>query len=277
MSTQDECDYYIKIFKDQKIATSNGHRLGKCMELMDPIVRNSAGKTTKYLQIQMVHLLRCEGMEPSCRGYHGYPEDICISINEQVAHGVPNNDYIIQKGDIVKLDVVANRKGIHVDTCRTIEVVKKGQNSTAYGELHRQLNEVAREAVLTAGSLLAQDVKMSLINDVLRTVIVNKHGFSFVQDLYGHGIGATIHEAPYIGPGIADKADTAPFGEHIIQLGDMYALEVFVTDWDNCSIIVDKADGWTLMPTRGGTRSVHYEDTFFVGTNGSINLTARGK
>ena len=265
MTTQDSCDYYIGLGKRLKLAKSNGNRLRTAMQYTEHnLIPRAIGRSTKWLQDQVVLALQIEGLEPSCRGYHGFPEDICISLNEEVAHGIPSKDRIITSEDVIKVDVVANRKGIHVDTCRTF--------SPGQGNHHNALHDVAKEAVLEAGKLLLPGVKMSLINDVLKAVICNRHDMHYIMDLYGHGIGTEIHMPPYIGPGIGDKEETAHFGDHIIQFGDMYALEVFVTETQGSSVQVG-FDGWTLSPTIEGTLSAHYEDTFFIGQE-SINLTA---
>jgi methionyl aminopeptidase len=194
---------------------------------------------------------------PTFLGYHGYPATVCVSVNEEIVHGIPGKR-IIQEGDIVSLDLGCTYKGFVADSARTVIV---GKPKTAVAE---KLVNVTKEA-LDAGIAQAKaGNKMGDISHAIQTHI-ESHGFGVVREYVGHGVGRDMHEEPQVpnfGP-----ADRGP----VLKKGMVLALEPMVTvgDWHTRQL----ADNWTVV-TADGSLSAHFEHTIAITENGAQVLTA---
>lgn len=214
-----------------------------------------AGMTTKELDVLIERFIRSEGARPSCLGYCGFPASACISINDVVVHGIPD-DRIIRDGDIVSVDIVADKNGYHGDACRTFCV---GDVKPEVKQLVKVTEECFFKAIegLKAGTPLF-DIGYR----------VQKHaesfGYGVIRSYTGHGIGKEMHEDPSVpnygklGTGIRLKAGTVLCIEPMIALGDWHVRIL--------------NDGWTAV-TVDRKPAAHYENTVVVREDGVEILT----
>ena len=214
-----------------------------------------AGMTTKELDELIERFIRSEGANPSCLGYGGFPASACISINEVVVHGIPN-ERVIQDGDIVSVDIVADKKGYHGDACRTFCIGGVAPET-------KQLVKVTEECFFKAIEGLKAGTPLYDIG-----YRVQKHaesfGYGVVRAYTGHGIGREMHEDPSVpnygklGTGVRLRAGTVLCIEPMITLGN-YDVKVL-------------RDRWTAV-TVDGKPAAHYENTVVVREDGVEILT----
>ncbi len=214
-----------------------------------------AGMTTADVNALADDYIRSRGAIPSCLGYCGYPASVCVSVNEQVVHGIPG-ERIIRDGDIVSLDFCAYKNGYHADAARTFLV---GDVS----EEKRRLVRVTEECFFKAVENLKAGTPLYDIG-----AAVQKHaesnGYSVVRALVGHGIGKEMHEDPSVpnfgkaGTGVRLKAGTVLCIEPMINMGG-YQVDFL-------------SDGWTVE-TRDKKPSAHYENTVVIREDGVEILT----
>ena len=214
-----------------------------------------AGMTTADVNALADDYIRSRGAIPSCLGYCGYPASVCVSVNEQVVHGIPG-ERIIRDGDIVSLDFCAYKNGYHADAARTFLV---GDVS----EEKRRLVRVTEECFFKAVENLKAGTPLYDIG-----AAVQKHaeanGYSVVRALVGHGIGKEMHEDPAVpnfgkaGTGVRLKAGTVLCIEPMINMGG-YQVDFL-------------SDGWTVE-TRDKQPSAHYENTVVIRGDGVEILT----
>ena len=214
-----------------------------------------AGMTTKELDTLIERFIRSEGANPSCLGYGGFPASACISINEMVVHGIPD-DRIIKEGDIVSVDIVADKNGYHGDACRTYCI---GEVKPEVKQLVKVTEECFFKGIegLRAGTPL-YDIGYR----------VQKHaesfGYGVIRSYTGHGIGREMHEDPSVpnygklGTGTRLRAGTVLCVEPMIALGD----------WKVRLL----KDGWGAVTVDGKPAS-HYENTVVVREDGVEILT----
>jgi len=214
------------------------------------------GIRTKDLDALALEVLKAEGAIPSFKGYQGYPANICVSVNEQVVHGIPGNT-VLREGDIVSVDIGAVVDGFHGDAAWTYPV---GEVDEAAQALLR-----AGEGALYAGIEKARPGnRLSDISHAVQ-VYVESRGFSVVRDFVGHGIGRSMHEAPQVpnfGPpnrGPRLKPGMTLAIEPMVNAGG-YEVEIL-------------SDRWTVV-TRDRSLSVHFEHTVAITEDGPVVLTA---
>lgn len=183
---------------------------------------------------------------PTFLGYHGYPATVCVSVNEEIVHGIPGKR-VIQDGDVVSLDLGCTYKGFVADSALTVIVGKPRPRTQELVDVTRQsLEEGIRHA--RPGNRLGQ------ISHAIQTYI-ESHGFGVVREYVGHGVGRQMHEEPQVpnfGP-----ADRGP----VLKKGMVLALEPMVTvgDWRTRQL----DDQWTVV-TADGSLSAHFEHTIAV-------------
>ena len=196
------------------------------------------------------------GARPSFLGYAGFPASACISINDEVIHGIPSNKRILQEGDLVKIDVGAFYKGYHGDSARTIPV-------------GRVSDEAARLIEVTRRSFFAGVEQMKIGNrlgDVGSAIqeCVEKAGFSVVRRYIGHGIGKELHEQPDV-----PNYGTAGRGTRLCA-GMVLAIEPMVNV--GTEKVLEMPDGWTVK-TEDASLSAHYENTVALTSEGVVITT----
>lgn len=215
----------------------------------------SPGVSTQDLDDYIAEYLKEQGAVSSFKGYQGYPANICVSVNEEVVHGIPGSR-TLKEGDIVSVDIGAIVDGYHGDSAWTYPV---GQISAEA----QKLLEVGEESLKAA---IVQAKKGNRLSDVSHAVeaFVETTGFSVVRDFVGHGIGRDMHEAPQIpnfGP---------PGRGPRLKAGMTLAIEPMVNagGWD----VEILADRWTAV-TKDRSLSVHFEHTVAVTEDGPQVLT----
>lgn len=218
-----------------------------------------AGVTTKYLDSFAEKLIREKEAVPVFIGYRGYKHATCISVNEEVVHGIPG-DKVLQEGDIVSVDVGSKIGGFCGDTAATFPVGKVEKKYT-------KLMRTAKQA-LVAG--IRQARAGNHLGDISAAIqkIAEAKGFSVVRELYGHGIGVDLHEDPLI-PNFGRPGEGP-----ILKPGMALAIEPMLNmgGWK----VKTLEDGWTVI-TADKQRSCHFEHTVLVTDKEPEILTVRGK
>lgn len=205
------------------------------------------GMSTQDIDTLGDNLIRKLGCVPNFKNYNGYPASICVSVNDEVVHGIPTKKRILQEGDIVSLDAGLIYKGYHSDAARTHGV---GQISPEA----QKLIDVTRESFFAGIKMAKAGNRLYDISNAI-DAYVRPYGFGIVRDLVGHGIGTHLHEDPQI-PNFAQKRRGIR-----LQAGMTLAVEPMINlgrpdvEWLN--------DNWTVV-TEDGSLSAHYENTILI-------------
>ena len=205
------------------------------------------GMSTKEIDRMCEDMIRSHGCVPSFLNYQGFPASVCISINDEVVHGIPDKHRYLEEGDIVSLDTGVIWKGYQSDAARTHMI---GEVS---GEA-RKLVEVTRQSFFEG---IKYAKAGNHLNDISKAIqeYAESFGFGVVRDLVGHGIGTEMHEAPEI-PNFAQRRK----GIRLVA-GMTLAIEPMITAgrYD----VVWEDDGWTVV-TEDGSLASHYENTILI-------------
>ena len=214
-----------------------------------------AGMTTKELDRIIHDFIVSKGAKPSFLGYGGFPASACISINNEVIHGIPGSR-IIQNGDIVSVDVGAFYKGFHGDNAYTFAVGEISPEA-------QKLLDVTKESLYKG---IAAAVPGARIGDVASAVqtYVEQAGFAVVRKYVGHGIGANLHESPEV-----PNFGKAGRGVRLVP-GMTIAIEPMVNGVGADVKVLP--DGWTVL-TSSGSLSAHFEHTIAITEHGPVILT----
>ena len=214
------------------------------------------GVSTKELDTLIRrHIEKC-GAKPSFLGYCGFPASACISINDEVIHGIPSEKKILREGDIVKIDVGAFYKGFHGDSARTIPVGKVSEQAM-------KLIETTRNSFFCGVDALRVGNRMGDVGSAIQNC-VEKEGFSVVKRYIGHGVGHELHESPDV-----PNFGTAGRGTRLCA-GMTLAIEPMVNI--GSEEVYELADGWTVK-TRDRSLSAHYENTVALTSEGVVITT----
>lgn len=211
-----------------------------------------AGMTTEEIDRMVEEKTREMGGIPAPLGYEGYPKSVCTSINDQVCHGIPSEDVVLQEGDIVNVDVSTIYKGYFSDSSRMFII---GETTPEKERLVR----VAKEC-MEAG--IAAVKPWTFLGDMADAV--NSHakenGYSIVVDIGGHGIGLEFHEDPFV-------SYVAPKGTEMLMVpGMVFTIEPMVNAGSE-DVYIDEADDWTVY-TEDGQPSAQWEVTVLVTEDG---------
>ena len=196
------------------------------------------------------------GAKPSFLGYGGFPGSACISINDEVIHGIPSKKRFLDEGDVVKIDVGAFYKGFHGDSARTIAVGRVSDEA-------RKLIEVTRASFFAGIDQLKVGGRLGDVGAAIDGLVV-ANGFSTVKRYIGHGIGRELHESPDV-----PNYGTPGRGTRLCA-GLVIAIEPMVNI--GTETVREMNDGWTVK-TADGSLSAHYENTVALTGDGIINLT----
>lgn len=222
--------------------------------VLDYVAENiRPGMCTAEIDRLVEEKTRACGAIPAPLGYEGFPKSVCTSINEQVCHGIPSEDDILQEGDIVNVDVSTIYKGYFSDSSRMFIV---GGKTTPERE---RLVRVAKEC-MEAG--IAQVKPWQFLGDMADAV--NSHakenGYSIVVDIGGHGVGLEFHEDPFV-------SYVAPKGTEMLMVpGMVFTIEPMVNA-GTADIYIDDSNGWTVY-TEDGKPSAQWEVTVAVTEDG---------
>ena len=231
-----------------------GRITGEALLLAREHVRE--GVTTKELDTLIRNYIEKCGAKPSFLGYGGFPGSACISINDEVIHGIPSKNRVLKDGDIVKVDVGAFYKGFHGDSARTIPVGKVSEEAM-------RLIEVTRQSFFDGVGGMKAGGRIGDIGSAIQAT-VESNGFSVVKRYIGHGIGHELHESPEV-----PNFGTAGRGTRLCA-GMALAIEPMVNV--GAEDVYELADGWTVK-TRDRSLSAHYENTCVLTSDGVVITT----
>ena len=214
------------------------------------------GMSTKDVDYYVEEYILKAGMKPAFKGYSGYPACACVSVNEEVVHGIPSKKRILKEGDIVSVDLGTIYKGFYSDAARTYPVGK-------ISEKHQKLIETAEKS-FNAGVFYAR--KGNRLGDISHAIqeTVEAEGFSVIRDYVGHGVGRNMHEDPMI-----PNYGKANHGPQLVP-GMVLAIEPMIAT-GTYQVNVLK-DGWTAV-TKDGGFAAHYENTIVITDGDPILLT----
>ena len=231
-----------------------GKITGETLKLLESLVK--PGITTLELDKAAEKFIRDHGCTPSFKGYGGFPGSVCISINDEVIHGIPGKRKLCE-GDIVSFDVGACYKGYNGDAARTVGV---GEISSEA----QKLIDTTKESFFAGIEFAKEGYRISDISAEIQRVAENG-GFSVLREYCGHGIGRELHEEPEI-PNYFEK------GRRGIRIrpGMCLAIEPMVNMGTREIFVGD--DEWTVY-TADGKPAAHYENTVLITNNGPLCLT----
>ena len=231
-----------------------GRITGEALLLARERVRE--GVTTKELDTVIRNYIEKCGAKPSFLGYGGFPASACISINDEVIHGIPSEKRVLREGDVVKIDVGAFYKGFHGDSARTIPEGKVSEEAL-------KLVEITRQSFFDGVAQMKVGNRIGDIGNAIQTT-VETNGFSVVKRYIGHGIGKELHESPDV-----PNFGTAGRGTRLCA-GMVLAIEPMVNV--GTEEVYEMADRWTVK-TRDHMLSAHYENTCALTSEGVIITT----
>jgi len=231
-----------------------GRSVAKVLQRMKEVVR--PGITTMGIAEEADRMARVLNVVPAFKGYNGYPAVICVSVNEEVVHGIPSGSRVLKDGDIVGLDFGALHSGFYADAAVTLSVGETPKDTL-------RLLDVTREALFIG---IKAAVVGNRIGDISHAVQshVESNGFSVVKVFVGHGIGRNLHEEPQI-PNYGESQ----WGVRL-KKGMTLAIEPMVNAGADDVHVLD--DGWTAV-TSDGSLSAHFEHTIAVTDSGPKILT----
>ncbi|OGW15916.1 MAG: type I methionyl aminopeptidase [Nitrospirae bacterium RIFCSPLOW2_12_42_9] len=236
----------------ERIRTAGAVVAGALEELKKRIY---PGITTRELDKRAEEFLIKKGGTPAFKGYKGYPDTICISINEEVVHGIPSERKLTE-GDIVSIDIGVLLDGYYGDAAITLPVGRISSQA-------KHLLEVTEASLYKAIDISVIGKRVSDISNTIQCYVEGA-GYSVVRDFVGHGIGRSLHEEPpvpnYGEPGKGPR----------LKAGMVLAIEPMVNMGGHELIILE--NGWTTV-TKDGSLSAHFEHTVVITENGPLILT----
>lgn len=215
-----------------------------------------AGISTEEIDDEIRNFILSKNAKPSFLGYGGFTKSACISVNDEVIHGIPNRNKILKNGDIVSVDVGAFYDGYHGDNAFTFKVGKISQND-------EKLLNVTQNSLNEAIKVCVEGNRIGDISYAVQSY-VEQNGFYIVKEFVGHGIGKNLHEAPEV-PNYGAKGK----GVRLVK-GMTIAIEPMVNfGTPNINIL---SDGWTVK-TVDGKNSAHFEHTVLITDSEPVILT----
>ena len=235
----------IKSQKEIELMREAGRLLAITHEELEKFIK--PGMSTYEIDKKGEEIIRSFGCIPSFLNYNGFPASICVSINDEVVHGIPRKDVFVQEGDIVSLDAGLIYKGYHSDAARTVAVGEISPEA-------RQLMEVTKQSFFEGIKYAKAGCHLHEISNAI-AAYCEKFGYGVVRDLVGHGIGRNLHEDPQI-PNFTQKRRGMK-----LQAGMTLAIEPMVNIGTYEVAWLD--DDWTVV-SEDGSLSAHYENTVLI-------------
>lgn len=207
--------------------------------------------------------------EPAFLGYQPdgavrpFPGSVCISVNDEIVHGIPTADKIFKEGDIVAIDMGLIHAGLITDASVTVIVGKAGGKSAGDANA-KKLVKATREALDKAIAAAQPGGRVGDIGEAVES-FVRPLGFGLAEELAGHGVGYAVHEDPYV-PNTGRRGEGA-----LLKPGMVIAIEPMLTEGTD-AVVFDRKDGYTVR-TKDGRRSAHFEHTIVIGEDGPEVLT----
>ena len=249
--------FIIKNSEQLKLMSIAGRITAEALLCAREIIR--PGISTLEIDAEIKRYIEKCGATPSFLGYNGFPGSACISLNDEVIHGIPSKRRILSDGDIVKIDVGARFRGYNGDSARTFPVGKVSDEAL-------KLISVTERSFYEAMSVLRDGCRLGDVGFAVENFVIS-NGFSVVKDYTGHGVGYDLHEDPMIpnhgkpGRGARLYADMTVAIEPMVNLGG-----------ERVKVL---GDGWTVV-TQDGKLSAHYENTVAITKDTPIILTEVG-
>ncbi|MEZ4523527.1 MAG: type I methionyl aminopeptidase [Thermomicrobiales bacterium] len=246
----------IQLKNDQQIRKlrAAGKLVADTFEMLEPHIQ--PGVTTGELDQIVEAFIRAHGAEPSFKGYNGFTGSICVAVNDVVVHGIPGRQ-ALREGDIIAVDIGARLDGWHGDATITFPVGKIDSES-------QRLMDVCKASLDAGIEVSRAGNRLSDVSSAVQKV-VEQAGFNVVRDLFAHGVGRNLHEAPsfphYGDPGRGPR----------LKEGMVYTIEPMIVAGSKEVNLL--SDGWTII-TVDGSRSAQYEHTIAITSNGPLILTA---
>ena len=246
----------IQLKNSQQISAmmEAGRITGEALLLAREHIREGVS-TAEIDKVIRDYIERC-GAKPSFLGYGGFPGSACISINDEVIHGIPSKKRILMEGDIVKVDVGAFYKGFHGDSARTIPVGRVSEEA-------EKLIRVTRESFFAGVANVKVGNRLGDVGAAIQKCVENE-GFSVVRRYIGHGIGRDLHEQPDV-----PNYGTEGRGTRLC-VGMALAIEPMVNVGGEQ--VFEMPDGWTVK-TQDKSLSAHYENTVALTSDGVVITT----
>lgn len=248
----------IKSAREIEFMTEAGRILEIVHEEMAKALKS--GMTTFEIDRIGEEVIRSYGCVPSFLNYNGYPASVCVSVNNEVVHGIPSKKRIIKDGDIVSLDAGVIYKGYHSDAARTY----------AIGEVSQKAKDLIRvtEECFFEGIKYAKEGNYLFEISAAIGRYASERGYGVVRDLCGHGIGSHLHEAPEIPNYEMNRRGVKLRKGMTLAIEPMINIGTYAVDWLD--------DEWTVV-TRDGSLSAHYENTVLITDGEPILLTLSKK
>jgi len=245
----------VKTPSEIEAMRESGRILATVLQYLRPKVKPgvTTGQLADFAAAEIIRL----GGEPAFLGYEGFPSVICISVNDEIVHGIPSKDKVINDGDIVSLDMGVRYKGMITDSAISVIAGRAKQKR------HIELLERTEQSLIEGLSVIHDQVRTGDIGEAIEKFL-NKFKYGIVRDLVGHGVGHQIHEDPNI-PNYG-RSNTGPW----LSEGMTIAVEPMVTlGTDHVTVADDK---WTVK-TADGSWAAHFEHTILITKDGYEILT----
>ena len=243
----------IKNDNEVSLMRKAGKIVGETLLLLENEIK--PGITTAELDKIAEEFITKHGAKPSFKGLYGFPSSLCISVNEQVIHGIPG-EYMLKDGDIVSIDCGACIDGFHGDAARTFPVGNISSDA-------QKLIDITKESFFKGIEYAKVGNKLGDVSHEIQSY-VEAAGFSVVRDFVGHGIGANVHEDPNV-----PNFGKAGIGPDLVK-GMVLAIEPMVNIGNHK--VRTLRNGWTVV-TRDSSLSAHYENTVAILSDGPEILT----
>ena len=243
----------VKSARELELMRDAGKMLAEVHEKLGEIIK--PGITTLEIDTLGEKLIRSYGCVPNFLNYNGYPASVCVSVNDEVIHGIPSKDRVLKEGDIVSLDAGLVYKGYHSDAART----------HAVGEI----SEEARLLIERTQQSFFEGIKMAVAGNHLYDIsnrideYISQFGYGIVTDFVGHGIGKKLHEDPQIPNFAQRKKGIKLYSGMTLAIEPMINLGRSDVEW--------LSDDWTIV-TQDGLYSAHYENTIAITPDGEPEI-----
>ena len=235
----------IKSAREIALMRESGRILAEVHKRLEEVIK--PGISTYDIDRIGEELIRSYGCIPSFLNYNGYPASICVSVNGEVVHGIPNKKHFLKEGDIVSLDAGVIYKGYHSDAARTHGVGK--------------ISKEAQDLIDATKQSFFEGIRMARagnrLNDISKSIdyYISGFGYGIVRDLVGHGIGSKLHEDPQI-PNFAQRRRGVKLRPGMtLAIEPMINIGTWEVEW--------LEDDWTVV-TADGSLSAHYENTVLI-------------
>lgn len=231
-----------------------GKIAGGALQLIGKSIK--PGMTTAQLDKIVHDYIVSHGAKPSFLNYGGFPASACISVNEEIIHGIPNSKKVIKNGDIVSIDLGAFKDGFHSDTCATFPVGDISDEA-------KKLLEVTEASLYEAISVAKAGIRLGDLSHTVQEYCESR-GYAVVKRYCGHGVGRQLHEDPEV-----PNYGVPGHGSRLVS-GMVIAVEPMINIKGEGVRVL--GNGWTVV-TASGSLSAHFEHTIAITSDGAVILT----